>query len=212
MTYTITYSIDGVDQGSIDTLAPFNGTVSANTATGSHLAATAGDYVFTLTVTDPDGASDTETVAITVDAAASASRIGTILFGTNGDNTNEPDDNGAVDSLFANLSGGGGSILHYTVIDAGPGTPFQINTSNGFLEDTAQTAFGNGINDGTYEWRIDDGAGSYYSAGTATVVVVSTTNARIEFTDFVDSSGTAVAQSLVDARVAAFSDVEIWEM
>jgi len=75
LSYTMTYSLDGTDQGAIDSLAPFNGTVTSSTATGTHTAATAGAYVFTLTVTDPDGASDTATAAITVDAAPAATMV-----------------------------------------------------------------------------------------------------------------------------------------
>ena len=75
MTYTMTHSIDGVDQGAIDVLTPFNGVVTANTATGSHVVDTAGEYVFTLTVTDANGATATATTAITVSAPVAATMV-----------------------------------------------------------------------------------------------------------------------------------------
>ncbi|MEL6802907.1 MAG: hypothetical protein AAFO91_03890, partial [Bacteroidota bacterium] len=66
LTYVITLTIDGASQpGTVASgTVPANGVVAA-----TNVAATAGSYVYTLTVTDPDGASDTETASTTVAAA-----------------------------------------------------------------------------------------------------------------------------------------------
>ena len=84
LTYTITYTVDGVDQGSVTSLAPFNGTVTSNVATGSHTVGVSGEHVFTLRVEDGNGGFDEATLTETI-AAAPSDPFGTpdlILSGT----------------------------------------------------------------------------------------------------------------------------------
>ena len=73
-----------MDQGSVTSLAPFNGTVTSNVATGSHTVGVSGEHVFTLRVEDGNGGFDEATLTETI-AAAPSDPFGTpdlILSGT----------------------------------------------------------------------------------------------------------------------------------
>ena len=154
LTYTMTYTLDGAAQGSIDSLAPFNGVVFVNTATGTHVLADPGDYVFTLRVEDPSGAFDEETVSFNVPAPTGPDAE----FGTPDYVVFEPSPGSDTQTVTVDNFGLTNEILIRQVLNGARTRLGEFNSSDRAIIGTYLTNNPNAI----YALVFSDGSWAYY--------------------------------------------------